>query len=445
MAPPKEARVPDIGGFDDVPVIEVLVKVGDTVAQDQGMVTLESDKATMEVPAPFAGVIKELKVAVGGTLSEGDVVAMIEPAREGDAGSDQATSGSDDDTGVDAKARKDDEAVGKADAKPDKAAEPKQKDARAKEDAEPAGAGEASVEDQEVGEASDHLQRAPVDKADAPMGAGLPPVRFDADALLPGKVPYASPAVRLFARELGVDLMQVEGSARGGRISREDVQQFVKRAMQEGGGAKGTGGQGLALLPWPKVDFSRFGEVETQPLSRIRKISGANLARNWAMIPHVTQHDDADITELEALRVALNAENEGRDGKRTGPKLTMLAFLMKASVAALQKFPQFNASLDASGEELTLKKYFHIGFAADTPNGLVVPVVRDCDRKGVNRAAASRSAHSAASAAPRSRRSSMHPRSRSSACRRRRCSRSGTARSSSRAWSCRCRCPTTTA
>jgi pyruvate dehydrogenase E2 component (dihydrolipoamide acetyltransferase) len=389
MANLKEARVPDIGGYDDVPVIEVLVKVGDAVEQDQGLVTLESDKATMEVPAPFAGTVRELKVEVGGTLSEGDVVAMIEPAGEGDA---DGASGSKDEGGGAKPRKQDKDTSGKAEAKPDKAAEPKREDAKAKQDAKPAAERQDSDDAHEVGEASDHLQRAPVDKADAPMGAGLPPVRFEAGALMPGKVPYASPAVRLIARELGVDLMQVEGSERGGRISREDVQKFVKRAMQDGGGAKAPGGQGLALLPWPKVDFSKFGEVETRPLSRIQKISGANLARNWAMIPHVTQFDDADITELEALRVALNKENEGRDGKRTGPKLTMLAFLMKASVAALQQFPQFNASLDASGEELTLKKYFHIGFAADTPNGLVVPVVRDCDRKGVNEIAEETSA-----------------------------------------------------
>ena len=204
---------------------------------------------------------------------------------------------------------------------------------------------------------------------------------FDADGLLPDKVPYASPAVRLFARELGVDLSQMQGSGRKGRIEKEDVQNFVKRALA-GGGAPAAGaapaGGGLNLLPWPNVDFSKFGEIETKPLTRIQKISGANLARNWAMIPHVTQHDDADITDLEALRVALNKENE-----KAGLKLTMLAFIMKASVVALQKFPTFNASLDASGENLTLKKYFHIGFAADTPNGLVVPVVRDVDKKGV--------------------------------------------------------------
>ena len=199
---------------------------------------------------------------------------------------------------------------------------------------------------------------------------------------MPDKVPYASPAVRLFARELGVDLSRVQGSERGGRISKEDVQKFVKSALTGGAAAgvpaAGGGGGGLNLLPWPKVDFSKFGEVETRELSRIQKISGANLARNWAMIPHVTQHDDADITDLEELRVALNKENE-----KAGIKLTMLAFLMKAAVAGLQKYPNFNASLDASGENLTLKKYFHVGFAADTPNGLVVPVIRDVDKKGV--------------------------------------------------------------
>ena len=211
-----------------------------------------------------------------------------------------------------------------------------------------------------------------------------PPVTFDSSELMPDKVPYASPSVRLFARELGVDLSQVGGSERGGRISREDVQKFVKSAM-EGGAAPSAGaapvaggGGGLNLLPWPKVDFAKFGEIESKPLSRIQKLSGANLARNWAMIPHVTQHDDADITDLEELRVALNKENE-----KAGIKLTMLAFLMKASVAAMQKYPTFNASLDGSGENLVLKKYFHIGFAADTPNGLVVPVVRDVDKKGV--------------------------------------------------------------
>ncbi|MCE4308745.1 dihydrolipoyllysine-residue acetyltransferase, partial [Xanthomonas hortorum] len=210
-----------------------------------------------------------------------------------------------------------------------------------------------------------------------------PPVTFDADSVLPSKVAYASPVVRVFARELGVDLNQLKGSEKGGRITREDVQRFVKAALSGGapaaaGAAPAGGGNGLNLLAWPKVDFSKFGETETQPLSRIKKISGANLARNWAMIPHVTQFESADITDLEALRVALNKENE-----KAGIKLTMLAFLVKASAAGLKKFPEFNASLDAAGENLTLKKYINIGFAADTPNGLVVPVIRDVDKKGV--------------------------------------------------------------
>ena len=365
MANLKEARVPDIGGYDDVPVIEVLVAVGDTVAQDQGLITLESDKATMEVPAPFAGVVRELKVKVGDTLSEGGVVAMIEAADE---------------------AAPADKPAAPAEAAPPRA-EPV-----ATTNTTPAAETGTQVEPVVVPKQADQIAQASIERADAasaaaPMGAGLPPVRFDAEALMPDKVPYASPAVRLFARELGVDLAQVKGSARGGRIGKEDVQQFVKGALQgaagAGGGAAAAAGGGLHLLPWPKVDFSKFGEIETRELTRIQKISGANLARNWAMIPHVTQHDDADITELEALRVALNKENAASDKGGAGIKLTMLAFLIKASVAALKKFPTVNASLDASGEILTLKKYFNIGFAADTPNGLVVPVIRDADKKGV--------------------------------------------------------------
>jgi pyruvate dehydrogenase E2 component (dihydrolipoamide acetyltransferase) len=355
MAELKEARVPDIGGYDDVPVIEVLVAVGDTVAADQGLVTLESDKATMEVPAPFAGVVRELRVKVGDTLSEGGVVALIEPA--GATSADQP-------------------AMGAAPAaKTDAAAAP----------AEPAAPARETPAAETGTPAPPVAVPAPADKpAQAAIAASTPPVRFEADAVLPGKVPYASPAVRLFARELGVDLSQVAGSGRGSRISKDDVQAFVKGALQGGTGGAGvaTGG-GLNLLPWPKIDFSKFGEVETRELTRIQKLSGANLARNWAMIPHVTQHDDADITELEALRVALNEENAKAIAKGVGAKLTMLAFLMKASAVALRKFPTFNASLDASGENLVLKQYFHIGFAADTPNGLVVPVVRDVDRKGV--------------------------------------------------------------
>ena len=328
----QEAKVPDIGNYPKVPVIEVLVKPGDAVSKDQGLVTLESDKATMEVPAPFDGVVKEVKVQVGDEIGEGTVVALIEAA----AAQAQAPA---------------------AAAAPAASTPPPSAPAKA---AEPT--------------------PAPA-KAPAPAVAAAlphtPPVPFDAGTIMPDKVPYASPAVRLFARELGVDLAQVSGSERKGRISRQDVQNFVKAALA-GAAPRAAAGGGLNLLPWPQVDFAKFGEIETRPLSRIKKISGANLARNWAMIPHVTQHDDADVTELEALRVALNKENE-----KAGIKLTMLAFLIKAVVSALKKYPDFNASLDASGETLTLKKYFHIGFAADTPNGLVVPVIRDADKKGV--------------------------------------------------------------
>jgi pyruvate dehydrogenase E2 component (dihydrolipoamide acetyltransferase) len=363
MAAPKEARVPDIGGYDDVPVIEVLVAVGDSVQQDQGLVTLESDKATMEVPAPFAGVVRELKVKLGDTLSEGSVVALIEPAEAAVDDKPAATSA---------------DATSPATAAPARA-EP------AAQPTTPAAETGTQVEPVVVAAQPDRIAQASIEKqATAQQTAGAAAVRFDADAVLPDKVPYASPAVRLFARELGVDLAQVTGSERGGRIGKEDVRKFVKSALAGGASAGGVvAGGGLDLLPWPKVDFAKFGAIETRPLSRIQKLSGANLARNWAMIPHVTQHDDADITELDALRVALNEENAKAIAKGVGAKLTMLAFLMKASAVALRKFPTFNASLDASGENLVLKQYFHIGFAADTPNGLVVPVVRDVDRKGV--------------------------------------------------------------
>ncbi|GAA5003545.1 dihydrolipoyllysine-residue acetyltransferase [Pseudoluteimonas lycopersici] len=366
MAAPMEARVPDIGGYDDVPVIEVLVKPGDVVTKDQGLVTLESDKATMEVPAPFAGTIKEVKVKLGDALSEGSLVALIEPA-------------------------------GDAAAAPRAEPEAPKKGQAVKE--QPASETGAQVQPVDVPAQPDRLTEesiieveggAPV-PAQAPVAgdpadpASRPPLRFEADAVLPGKVPYASPAVRLFARELGVDLAQVTGTQRGGRIGKEDVQRFVKAALSGGtvGGASAptASGSGLNLIPWPKVDFAKFGEIEAKPLSRIQKISGANLARNWAMIPHVTQHDDADITELEALRVALNEENAKAIAAGKAGKLTMLAFLIKASVAALKKYPNFNASLD--GDNLVLKRYYNIGFAADTPNGLVVPVLRDADKKGV--------------------------------------------------------------
>jgi pyruvate dehydrogenase E2 component (dihydrolipoamide acetyltransferase) len=344
----QEVKVPDIGNYSGVPVIELLVKAGDTVKKDQGLVTLESDKATMEVPAPFAGTVVELKVKLGDEVAEGSVVALIDAAgAEAPKAAPVAS-----------------EAKAAAAAAPAPKAEPAPAAAKA---AAPA-------------QASAPIEARPGVDPEA-AGPRTPPVAFDASAVMPDKVPHASPAVRLFARELGVDLTRVAGSGRKARITKEDVQNFVKAALAGGAAPRAAasgGGAGLNLLPWPQVDFAKFGEVEAKPLSRIKKISGANLARNWVMIPHVTQHDDADITDLEALRVALNKENE-----KAGIKLTMLAFLIKACVAALKKFPDFNASLDASGENLVYKKYFHIGFAADTPNGLVVPVIRDADKKGV--------------------------------------------------------------
>jgi pyruvate dehydrogenase E2 component (dihydrolipoamide acetyltransferase) len=330
---PVNVTVPDIGG-KPVPIIEVMVKVGDTVTKDQSLMTLESDKATMDIPAPSAGVIKELKVKVGDEVNDGDLIAVLE-GEGGDAA--------------------------EADAQPAAAA------------ARPA-ASEAPAE-------APKREAAQAPTADVPVGGAprTPPVSFDASVVMPDSVPYASPSVRAFARELGVDVAQVKGSGRSGRIQREDVSGYVKQVMTVGvpsaGGTVAAGG-GLNLLPWPKVDFSKFGEVEEKPLGRIPKISAANLARNWAMIPHVTQFEDADITELEAFRKKLGEENKDL-------KVSPLVFQIKAVVAALKKFPQFNASLDASGETLTLKKYFNVGIAVDTPDGLVVPVIRDADKKGL--------------------------------------------------------------
>ena len=321
-----EVKVPDIGDFTDVPVIEVHVKPGDTVKPEDALCTLESDKATMDVPSPVGGTITSLAVKVGDKVSQGSLVAIIEGA------------------GAAAQAEK-----RPAEAGPTTPATP--------EPAKPVGPASAGRPSEPA---------APVDEK-----------AF--------RIAHASPSVRLVARELGVDVSKVTGTGPKGRILIEDVRAFVKKVMTgaaaapaaagAGGGAISGGGE-LNLIPWPKVDFAKFGPVESKPLSRIKKLSGANLARNWVMIPHVTQFDEADVTDLEALRVALNKENE-----KAGIKLTMLAFLIKASVAALKKFPDFNASLD--GDNLVLKQYFHIGFAADTPNGLVVPVLKNADQKGV--------------------------------------------------------------
>jgi len=328
-----EIKVPDLGDFSDIPVIEILVTVGDRVEAEQSLLTLESDKAMMEVPAPVAGVIRELRVAVADKVSEGQVVVLIEA---------------------------------------EEVAESVQTEAHAPPQAAVAQA-PAATESQQASAP----QRAPGGPAARPLSAGSrqsPPVSMDASATLPANIPYASPAIRRFARELGVDLLQITGSNRGGRIGRDDVVAFVKSIMT-GAVRADSGGLGFDLPPPPKVNFSRFGEIELQPIRKIQKVSGAYLHRNWVSIPHVTQNDLADITEMEAYRKARSEEK--------GIKLTPLVFLIKASVAALKAFPAFNASLDATRENLVLKKYFHVGIAVDTPDGLVVPVLRDCDQKDI--------------------------------------------------------------
>ena len=323
-AGPVQVLVPDIGDFDEVAVIEVFVKPGDTVKVEQSLITVESDKASMEIPSSHAGVVLEVKVQLGDKVRKGSLVVMLQGSQA----------------------------------------------------AQPAAANAA---------AAPAAAAAPVVAVPAVPG---PAVSHPAAApAVAGQLPHASPSIRRLARELGVPLTEVAGSGPKGRILQGDVQGFVKSVMagsaqtaaqkaKAPAAAAASGGSFPGLLAWPSVDFAKFGPVERKDLSRIKKISGANLHRNWVLIPHVTNHDDADITELEAFRVQLNKENE-----KSGVKVTMLAFLIKAMVAALKKFPDFNASLD--GEQIVLKNYFHIGFAADTPNGLVVPVVKDADKKGV--------------------------------------------------------------
>jgi pyruvate dehydrogenase E2 component (dihydrolipoamide acetyltransferase) len=309
-----EVRVPDIGDFKDVPIIEIAVKPGDAVKPEQPLITLESDKASMEVPSPFGGTVAEIKVKIGDRVSEGAVILTLttEPG----------------------------------------SAAPLEKIA-----APPPAAARSATATPAAPTVSATPAKAPLDAA------------FD--------IPYAGPSVRKLARERGIDLHQVKGSGRRGRILPEDVMNFsaapAPAAAISGPPAQGGG---LGLLPWPKVDFAKFGPIETKPLSRIKKISGPTLHRNWVMIPHVTNHDECDITELEEFRKRLNKENE-----KSGVRVSMLAFMIKAAVASLKRFPEFNASLE--GDNLILKKYYHIGFAADTPQGLVVPVIRDADKKGV--------------------------------------------------------------
>ena len=348
----KEIFVPDIGDFKDVPIIEILVKPGDTVKAEDSLITVESDKATMEIPSPSAGVITEIKVKLGDVVNTGTLIALMEEAGAG-AGAGAGAS-----------------AAGPAAASPPAAAAP------APSPSPPPG-GEGRGE----GGSPPPVAAAPATSPSPPPGGEG---RGEGGAVTPGAKPHASPSVRKFARELGVDLTRVNASGPKGRILHEDVQGFVKGMMQGGAAhaaAAAPGAGGLNLLPWPKVDFSKFGTTESVPLSRIKKISGQNLARNWAMIPHVTQHDEADVTELEEFRKRTNEAMA-----KQGVKLTMLAFIIKASVAALKKFPDFNASLD--GDNLILKKYFNIGFAADTPNGLMVPVIKGADQKGLAELAA---------------------------------------------------------
>ena len=327
-----EVKVPDIGDFKEVEVIELLVKPGDTVVVDQSLITVESDKASMEIPSSQAGVVKEIRIKIGDKVAEGSLMLILETD-------------------------------GAAAAAPAPAPAPVTAPA-AVVAAAPA--------------------PAPAPAATAPTAAPAPTPVPAAPAPVSGAIPHASPSIRKFARELGVDLAQVRGSGPKGRITQEDVHGYVKGVIAGGAAAAaapapaGKGGGGLDLLAWPSLDFSKFGATELQPLSRIKKLSGPNLHRNWVMIPHVTQFDQADVTELEELRKASNAAMA-----KSGVKLTMLAFVIKACVAALKKFPVFNSSLDAKGENLILKQYYHIGFAADTPNGLVVPVVKDADKKGI--------------------------------------------------------------
>ena len=327
-----EVRVPDIGDFAEVGVIEVFVKPGDSIKVEQSLITVESDKASMEIPSSHAGVVKEVLVKLGDKVSKGSVVAIVEASG---------------------------------------AASPSVR-------AEPVEAPPSAATSPSTGSGRTDPAHKPVPTAALPVHEPSAPK---------GTLPHASPTIRKLARELGVPLEEVKGSGPKGRITQDDVQGFVKgvmsgavqtqaqKAKAPAGGAA-AGGAFPGLLPWPQVDFAKFDPVERKDLSRIKKISGANLHRTWVVIPHVTNHDDADITELEAFRVQLNKENE-----KSGVKVTMLAFLIKAAVAALKKFPEFNASLD--GEQIVLKQYFHIGFAADTPNGLMVPVIKDADKKGV--------------------------------------------------------------
>ena len=329
MANVIEVTVPDIGDYKNIPVIEVFVKAGDTVKLEESLMTLESDKATMDVPSPASGVVKEVVIKPGDKVSKGTLVLKLEP--------------------VDS-------------------------------DAKAAPAAPVTV-------AAPVTQSAPAPAVPAAAPAARPPAPAQTSVPIDDtqqRMAHASPSVRQFARELGVDLSRVKGSGPKNRLLREDVQAYVKAALAQPHGGTGTAGTGAMgtlgfnLPPMPQIDFAKFGGIETKPLSRIRKLSGGFLHRNWVSIPHVTQHDETDITDLEVFR-----KSQSEEAKKKGVKITMLGFLLKASVVALKQFPEFNSSLSADGDSLVLKQYFHIGVAVDTPNGLVVPVLRDVDKKGL--------------------------------------------------------------
>jgi len=346
MSEMQEVLVPDMGGASDVNVIELLVSVGDEVRAEQSLITVETDKAAMEIPSPVAGRLSELKVAEGDRVSEGTLIALLTVSATDASAESPAASGG------------------------DKAQEPDEGD-------EPAEQQASAVSPPGAGPAGDGGGNGASGDASKPARQAVP-VNSPGSSLEERIPPYSSPSIRRLARELDVHLPDVPGTGARGRITRDDVMQHVREMVR---GARARDGAETAagfpgLLPWPQVDFEKYGPVERRELSRIRRIAGANLHRNWVSIPHVTNHEDADITDLEAFRLVLNAENA-----KTGIKVTLLSLLIKACVAALRKFPTFNASLD--GDQLVMKGYYHIGFAADTANGLVVPVVRDADRKGV--------------------------------------------------------------
>jgi pyruvate dehydrogenase E2 component (dihydrolipoamide acetyltransferase) len=365
MSNRQEIRVPDIGDFDKVPVIEVLVSVGDEVEKEGSLVTLESDKATMEVPSPAAGKIVDLKVSEGDEVGEGDVIAIVEVSE----GAGRVSEGGDSGENGDGKTEDGRRETEKKEAEGADTTRPETGNRKPETTSSPKTAAPHSPSPR-----AEARQAVPGWVDDVPP----PPVPFDEMDHEPGSLPHASPSVRKLARELGVTLAGVTGSGRKGRITEEDLKTHVKQAMASGATAASGAAGGLSVVGMPEVDFSKFGEIEEEKLSRIKRISGPNLHRNWVSIPHVTQFDEADITEMEAFRKASKEQAE-----RAGTRMTPLVFMIKAVVAALREFPHFNASLSNDGETLIRKKYFHIGVAVDTPNGLVVPVIRDADRKGL--------------------------------------------------------------